>query len=58
MQHGRRILIGATACGLMMAACSPGFVLRAGWEEARILAERRPIEEVIEEAQKLGVKGS
>ena len=33
----------------MMAACSPGFVLRAGWEEARILAERRPIEEVIED---------
>jgi predicted aminopeptidase len=49
MRYGRRILIGSAACGLLIAACSPGFVLRAGWEEARILADRRPIEEVIED---------
>lgn len=37
-------------CGLAVAvlsACSPGYVLRAGWEEARILAARRPIHEVV-----------
>lgn len=28
-------------------ACSPAYVLRAGWEEARILANRRPIAEVV-----------
>ena len=49
MRYGRRLAIGSGACGLLIAACSPGFVLRAGWEEARILAERRPIEEVIED---------
>lgn len=29
------------------AACSPTYVLRAGWEEARILSSRRPIHAVI-----------
>ncbi len=29
------------------AACSPGYVLRAGWEEARILAAREPIHDVV-----------
>ena len=28
-------------------SCSPGYVLRAAWEETRILARRRPIEEVL-----------
>lgn len=28
-------------------ACSPGYVLRAGWEEARILAARQPIHQVV-----------
>jgi predicted aminopeptidase len=28
-------------------SCSPGYVLRAAWEEARILARRRPIEETL-----------
>jgi predicted aminopeptidase len=38
----------ALALGLCISsACSPGYVLRAGWEEARILARRRPIPEVI-----------
>ncbi len=32
---------------LLCAACSPTYVLRAGWEEARLLSQRRPIEEVI-----------
>jgi len=30
-----------------MASCSPEYVLRGGWEEAKILADRRPIEEVV-----------
>lgn len=30
-----------------LAACSPGYVARAGWEEAKILRVRRPIQEVV-----------
>lgn len=30
-------------------ACSPGYVLRAAWEETRILARRRPIQEVLDD---------
>jgi predicted aminopeptidase len=33
--------------GLSFAACSPGYVLRAAWEEARILARRRSMDEVL-----------
>lgn len=34
--------------GMMsLSACSPGYVLRAGWEEAKILTARRPIHEVV-----------
>ena len=29
------------------ASCSPEYVLRGGWEEASILSDRRPIEEVV-----------
>ena len=31
----------------LLSACSPGYVLRAGWEEAKILTARRPIHEVV-----------
>lgn len=31
----------------IFGACSPGYVLRAGWEEAKILRDRRPIQEVV-----------
>lgn len=31
----------------IFGACSPGYVLRAGWEEAKILRDRRPIPEVV-----------
>jgi predicted aminopeptidase len=32
---------------LTLGACSPGYVLRASWEESKILAARRPIREVM-----------
>jgi len=32
---------------LSLSACSPGYVLRAGWEEARILSARRDIHDVV-----------
>ncbi|MDH3734302.1 MAG: aminopeptidase [Gemmatimonadota bacterium] len=35
------------AIGLISTACSPTYVLRAGWEEARILSSRRPIHAVV-----------
>lgn len=31
----------------IFGACSPGYVLRAGWEEAKILRNRRPIADVV-----------
>jgi predicted aminopeptidase len=43
----RGLLLMALATPQVVTACSPGYVLRAGWEEARILAERRPIDEVV-----------
>jgi len=30
-----------------LTACSPGYVLRAGWEEAKILSARQPIHEIV-----------
>ncbi|MFQ5678091.1 MAG: aminopeptidase [Gemmatimonadota bacterium] len=41
------LLPACTAILGAAAACSPGYVLRAGWEEARILGSRRPIREVV-----------
>lgn len=32
---------------LLLTGCSPAYVLRAGWEEARILSARRPIRAVV-----------
>ena len=50
-RRGRRrlLLLGVAALGLtaLATSCSPLYVLRAGWEEARILTARRPIEDVI-----------
>ncbi len=33
--------------GVSLFSCSPGYVVRAGWEEARILARRRSMEDVL-----------
>jgi predicted aminopeptidase len=48
----RSILIVAfLACATaLVASCSPGYVLRAGWEEARILAGRQPIEAALDDS--------
>ena len=45
----RRIfaLTGVAAIAGTAMFCSPGYVLRAGYEEAKILAGRRPIDDVI-----------
>lgn len=40
----RGLAVLACAC---LAGCSPEYVLRGGWEEAKILSDRRPIEEIV-----------
>ena len=42
-----RALAGAAACILLLSACSPTYVLRAGYEEAKILWRREPIARVL-----------
>lgn len=45
------IIVALLACAIALAAsCSPGYVLRAGWEEARILAGRQSIETVLDDS--------
>jgi len=49
----RRFVLSLFAVAAVAAAsltCSPIYVLRAGYEEAKILSRRRPIPEVIEDA--------
>ncbi|HSJ15733.1 MAG TPA: aminopeptidase [Longimicrobiales bacterium] len=48
----RRLLIGLPLLVLagLSLTCSPGYVVRAGWEEAKILSRRRPIPDVIADA--------
>jgi predicted aminopeptidase len=41
-----RSAFAALAC-VCLTGCSPEYVLRGGWEEAKILSNRRPIEEVV-----------
>jgi predicted aminopeptidase len=49
----RRFGYAALAVGLLtmlsstLLSCSPGYVMRAAWEETLILARRRPIDEVL-----------
>lgn len=49
---GSRRSLGPAAAALLaavlpLAACSPVYVLRAGWEEAKLLERSRPIAEVV-----------
>ncbi len=41
------LLVALAALAGAVTACSPGYVLRAGWEEARILAAREPIDRAL-----------
>jgi predicted aminopeptidase len=38
------------ALAALLAGCSPEYVIRAGWEEAKILSSRRPIAEILEDS--------
>lgn len=45
----RRLRCAVTAwLALALAGCSPGYVLRAGYEEAKILWRRQPIDELLQ----------
>jgi len=48
--HFRSVRLGIAlvlSFGLAAAACSPGYILRAGYEEAKLLWRRQPIEELL-----------
>ncbi|HEX2094401.1 MAG TPA: aminopeptidase [Longimicrobiaceae bacterium] len=45
-KHAVRVL--APVLAALLAACSPLYVIRAGYEEAKILARRKPIRELVE----------
>jgi predicted aminopeptidase len=47
MIHTRVTSLAPVIAMSLLSACSPGYVLRAGWEEAKILAARRPIHDVV-----------
>lgn len=49
LSNARKLVAVAAVAALtgIFATCSPGYVLRAGYEEARILRRRRPIPEVM-----------
>ena len=42
------------ALPLLLGGCSPFYVLEAGWHEAKILSDRRPIREVVHECRDVG----
>lgn len=47
LQTASRSTVAMLALASSLISCSPGYVLRAAWEETRILARRRPIEDVL-----------
>ena len=49
MRRQRKLTLLTATSAMFLLSCSPTYVLRAGWEEARILAERRDIQDVLED---------
>ncbi|MFQ5530303.1 MAG: aminopeptidase [Gemmatimonadota bacterium] len=49
MRHRRKLIVLVEVLTMALMSCSPTYVLRAGWEEARILADRREIQDVLED---------
>ena len=47
MRRLHRTLLIVLALGLAASACSPAYVLRAAWEEAKILNARKPIARIV-----------
>jgi predicted aminopeptidase len=47
-RHGRTFAL-LLAAGLAASACSPTYVLRAAWEEGKILNRRRPIARIVQD---------
>ena len=47
MRRGTRLLLIAVVVAAAVAACSPGYLLRAAWEEGKILNRRRPISSIV-----------
>jgi predicted aminopeptidase len=47
MNQGGKKRVAASAALLLLCGCSPAYVLRAGYEEMRILWRRQPIEELL-----------
>lgn len=44
-------IIGGILIGFLLSSCSPFYVVQAGWEEARILWRREPIESLIQDGK-------
>ena len=44
-----RLLLLAGALAVLCCACSPAYVMRAGWEETKILFGREPIDELLQD---------
>lgn len=49
MRRPSKLILLTAILAMPLLSCSPTYVLRAGWEEARILSERRDIQEVLED---------
>jgi len=47
MMSNRRMIVWSIAAAGLASGCSPGYVIRAGIEEAKILERREPIERVV-----------